>query len=285
MSDEELSKEEILLQQQRKEKKELQAKIQALKKSSSKGDKKKKKETTEEIARLEFELNEKHEKELKELSDSTTKEKSRSNNDTEVNSTAESLEAVKIEENPEDGKRISKAQKRRDKKAEKEKERLEDISRQEEENKLGQRHIEAEKIKAILSARGLKIKDIPSDGDCLFAGVIHQLQNNSKVSELRRLVADMLLSQKDDFQPFLSLEDSEFEDYCEKMATTPKWGGQIEITALSRVLRKPIEVIQAEGPIVQVGNDEFKDQKPIVLTYHRHYYGLGEHYNSVQSIT
>ena len=57
--------------------------------------------------------------------------------------------------------------------------------RQEEENKLGQRHIETEKIKAILEARALKIKDIPSDGDCLFAGVIHQLQNNMKVSELR----------------------------------------------------------------------------------------------------
>ena len=59
------------------------------------------------------------------------------------------------------------------------------ICRQEEENKLGQRHIETEKIKAILEARALKIKDIPSDGDCLFAGVIHQLENNMKVSELR----------------------------------------------------------------------------------------------------
>ena len=49
-----------------------QAKIQVLKKSASKGDKKKKKETTEEIARLELELNEKHDKELKELSDQTS---------------------------------------------------------------------------------------------------------------------------------------------------------------------------------------------------------------------
>jgi len=283
-SDEDLSNEEILSKRQRKEKKDLQAKIQVLKKSASKGDKKKKKETTEEIARLEFELNEKHDKELKELSDQTSIEKSKSETpDAQVETVTDGLEDVEIKEN-----KVSKAQKRRDKKAEKEKERLEDIDRQEEENKLGQRHIETEKIKAILEARALKIKDIPSDGDCLFAGVIHQLQNNMKVSELRRLTSDLLLSQPDDFKPFLSLEymeDSEFEDYCEKMATTPKWGGQVEITALSRALRKPIEVIQAEGPIVQVGIDEFNDQKPIVLTYHRHYYGLGEHYNSVQSNT
>ena len=113
----------------------------------------------------------------------------------------------------------------------------------------------------------------------------YQLEKKITVSEIRKLVADVLLSQKDDFQPFLSLNDSEYETYCEKMANTPKWGGQVEITALSKALHKPIEVIQAEGPIVQVGTDEFKDQKPIVLTYHRHYYGLGEHYNSVQSIT
>ena len=105
---------------------------------------------------------------------------------------------------------------------------------------------------------------------------------------LGRLTSDLLLSQPDEFKPFISMEymeDAEFEDYCEKMATTPKWGGQVEITALSRALQKPIEVIQAEGPILQVGQDEFHGLKPIVLTYHRHYYGLGEHYNSVQSNT
>lgn len=235
VSDEGLSNEEILSKRQRKEKKDLQAKIQVLKKSASKGDKKKKKETTEEIARLEFELNEKHDKELKELSDQTSIEKSKSEtpeSDAQVETVTDGLDDVEIKEN-----KVSKAQKRRDKKAEKEKERLEDIDRQEEENKLGQRNIETEKIKAILEARALKIKDIPSDGDCLFAGVIHQLQNNMKVSELRRLTSDLLLSQPDEFKPFLSLEymeDSEFEDYCEKMATTPKWGGQVEITALSR---------------------------------------------------
>ena len=58
----------------------------------------------------------------------------------------------------------------------------------------------------------------------------------------------------------------------------------MEITALSKGLERPIEVIQAEGPLVQVGQDEFKDQSPIILTYHRHYYGLGEHYNSVKPV-
>ena len=182
-------------------------------------------------------------------------------------------------------KRVSKAQKRRDKKAEKERDRLEDIDRQDEENKKGLRHTETEKIKAILASKGLQIFDVPSDGDCLFSGIAHQLENSPKVMELRKLVSDTLLSHRDDYLPFLSLSEEAFEKYCEAMSSSPKWGGQVEITALSRALKKPIEVIQAEGPPVQVGFDDFRDQKPIVLTYHRHYYGLGEHYNSVTPLS
>lgn len=51
---------------------------------------------------------------------------------------------------------------------------------------------------------------------------------------------------------------------------------------MSHVLKRPLEVIQAKGPVVLAGA-EYKDNglPPITLTYHRHMYGLGEHYNSV----
>ena len=147
--------------------------------------------------------------------------------------------------------------------------------------------METEKIKALLKARGLQIHEVPSDGDCLFAGIAQQVQNRT-VTELRKLVADTLLCHQDEFQPFLSTEtDEEFQVYCQKMATlSSQWGGQVEITALSKALKRPIEVVQAEGPLVQVGHDEFQDKSAtIVLTYHRHYYGLGEHYNSVKPLS
>jgi OTU domain-containing protein 6 len=100
-----------------------------------------------------------------------------------------------------------------------------------------------------------------------------------------KLSIPYLQANKDDFQPFLLLSDEEFVIYCDKMANTPKWGGQVEITALSKALKRPIEVIQAEGPLVQVGEERHKGQPPIILTYHRHYYGLGEHYNSTKPIS
>ena len=64
------------------------------------------------------------------------------------------------------------------------------------------------------------------------------------------------------------------------MASTPEWGGQVELLALSSVLKRPIEVIQAEGTPMVVG-EQFTASR-LLLTYHRHAYGLGEHYNSVQ---
>ena len=97
-----------------REKNELQEKVAELKKSIQKADKKKKKEVNAEILRLEGDLNEKHSAEIMEqmlenvsLEDENVEESTK--------------EEVKVElKQSNDGQRVSKAQKRRDKKAEKE---------------------------------------------------------------------------------------------------------------------------------------------------------------------
>lgn len=191
--------------------------------------------------------------------------------------------------------RISKAQKRRDKKAAKEQERLKEIEKQEEENKYGNRNREAEKIKSILNSRNLVIKEIPSNGDCLFAGLaylinINQKDINTSVKQLRKEAAEHIRANSEDYLPFLAdsntgetLNEEQFEKYCQDMENAPVWGGQVELRALSETRKRPIEVVQAEGPSVIVG-EEFKksddDKSDLILTYHRHAYGLGEHYNA-----
>jgi len=250
MSDEELDPREALLKNQRKEKKDLQSKIQALKKTASKGDKKKKKELNDEIAKLETELVEKHKLELLEFETSTISiEKSDSTKDSDNQNCDENEQDNNSDEKEN---RVSKAQKRRDKKNEKDKQRLEDIDKQEEENKNGIRHLEQEKIKSLLEGRNLKLAEIPSDGDCMFAGLVHQLVQlnlNSTVTDLRRNTADELMKNKADYSPFLSnpstgdmLSDPEYQAYCSKMASTPAWGGQVELQAMATVLERPIEV-------------------------------------------
>jgi len=295
MSDEELDPKELLLKMQRKEKKDLQSKIQVLKKTASKGDKKKKKEAAEEIANLEAELTLKHKNELAQFDELNDKNHS----EEETPSPEEIFEANEEQNDQEENfnnfgnQRISKAQKRRDKKAAKEQERLKEIEKQEEENKYGNRNREAEKIKSILNSRNLVIKEIPSNGDCMFAGLAYQLGRldiNTSVKQLRKAAAEHIRANSDDYLPFLSdsttgemLNEEQFDKYCQDMENVPVWGGQVELRALSETLKRPIEVVQAEGPSVIVG-EEFKKsddgQSDVILTYHRHAYGLGEHYNA-----
>jgi len=296
MSEDESDPRELLLTSHRKEKKELQAQIQALKKTASKGDKKKKKEVSETIANLEAKLKEKHKAELTNLEEEGLAGDHLANRESAVPEIVQ-----KVEENSDDAalgplpikeeySRVSKAQKRREKKALKEKERLEEIENQEELNKSGPRLLEQEAIKQKLTERKLKLKEIASDGDCLFSGVVHQLQRlglSSSIRELRSNTATELRDKPDEYLPFLTnprtgdmLTGEEFESYCDKMMNTPAWGGQIELKALSKVLKRPIQVIQGTGPDIVIG-EEFQEKETILLTYHRHLHGLGEHYNSV----
>ncbi|KFM82157.1 OTU domain-containing protein 6B, partial [Stegodyphus mimosarum] len=75
------------------------------------------------------------------------------------------------------------------------------------------------------------------------------------------------------------MSEEQYIKYCEDIVKTSSWGGHVEIQALSNICGKPMEVIQAEGPSVIAGDEH--DSPRLIISYHRHVYGLGEHYNSV----
>lgn len=262
----------------RKERKELQAKIQALKKAA-KNDKNKKKELTAEIARLETDLDMKQKEEIEACHQENLSDR---------------VELDIEPTHPEEAQlKLSKAQKRRDKKFQQEKEREVQIKLQDKENLHGPRNTEIKAIEDKLKLVKLKIFAIASDGDCLYKAVSHQLtakkQQELSVIELRTKVADYIRNHKEDFIPFMSnpetcdmLTDIEFEDYCDKIKDTKVWGGQLEIRALSNCLKCPINVIQATGPEVIKQGSEFEGP-PLIITYHRHMFSLGEHYNSTSA--
>ncbi|KAG7311523.1 hypothetical protein JYU34_002569 [Plutella xylostella] len=261
----------------RKEKKELQAHIQALKKAA-KNDKSKKKELTAEIARLESEIDIRHKKELDEFQETQP----------------EAVGEADPEPEAETKIKVSKAQKRREKKSQQEKERAEQIKLQEKENINGPRNMEIQAINAKLKELKFKLYPIPSDGDCLYKAVSHQLETvrntTLSVDALRTNMATYIRQNKEDFLPFMCnpetfemLNDEEFDEYCDKISNTKVWGGQLEIRALSNSLKCPIKVIQATGPESIDQGMEFEGT-PIVLTYHRHMYSLGEHYNSTEPV-
>ncbi|XP_051879182.1 deubiquitinase OTUD6B isoform X2 [Pristis pectinata] len=280
------TEEDALLKRHRKEKKELQAKIQGMKNAVAKNDKKRRKQLVEEVAKIEAELELRHEEELKQLSlvKSSTVESSTNgvaNLELEINNGKEVKQP-----------RVSKAQKRREKKAAQEKEREERIAEAEVENLKGARYLENQKLAEILAARKLQIKQIPSDGHCMYKAIEDQLRKQNSLLtlvELRSQAAEYMRTHMDDFLPFLTNSNTgdmytpdEFEKYCHEVANTAAWGGQLELRALSHVLKMPVEVIQADSTPITIGEEYGK--KPIILVYMRHAYGLGEHYNSVQQL-
>ena len=238
--------------------------------------KKNKKQVTEEIAKLESDLKARQEKEILEFDDKNP-----------IEQVSESLGEVVVNE---EGPRVSKAQKRREKKEQEARQREEDIKAAEEASKYGPRSMEKMSILSRLKARKLQLHEVPANGDCMFASILHQFPENLSISDLRQRTADEIRSSEGDYRPFLThpesgdmLSDEQFEEYCCKMATEQSsWGSQVELKAISKMLNVRIEVVQGEGPLVVIG--ESADGGPLVLTYHRHQFGLGEHYNSVNPI-
>uniref|UniRef100_A0A4X2JPP0 ubiquitinyl hydrolase 1 n=1 Tax=Vombatus ursinus TaxID=29139 RepID=A0A4X2JPP0_VOMUR len=281
LPEEEEEKQDQLLKRHRKEKKELQAKIQSMKNVVPKNDKKRRKQLIEDVAKLEGEMEQRHKEELEHL-------KLTSHAENEIDSVV-NIASLDIENQQP---RISKAQKRREKKAALEKEREERIAEAEIENLSGARHLENQKLARILAARHLEIKQIPSDGHCMYRAVEDQLKEQEcplTVATLRSQTAEYMQNHVEDFLPFLTNPNTgdtytpeEFGKYCDDIVNTAAWGGQLELRALSHILQTPIEVIQADSPPIVVG-EEYSN-KPLTLVYMRHAYGLGEHYNSVKQL-
>ncbi|XP_060099502.1 deubiquitinase OTUD6B [Heteronotia binoei] len=276
----------LLIRRQRKEKRELQAKIQGMKNTVPKNDKKRRKQLSDSVAKLEVDLEQKHKEELKKLKETVPEQ-------SQEDSAAISMARLELENTQQvQPARVTKAQKRREKKAALEKEREERIAEAEIENLTGARHLESQKLAHILSIRQLEIKQIPSDGHCMYRAIEDQLkerQNSWTVATLRAQTAEYMRTHVDDFLPFLTnpstgdlYSHDEFEKYCCDIANSAAWGGQLELRALSHILQTPIEVVQMDSPPIIVG-EEYSG-KLLILVYMKHAYGLGEHYNSVNPL-
>ncbi|KAE8216392.1 hypothetical protein CF327_g419 [Tilletia walkeri] len=149
--------------------------------------------------------------------------------------------------------------------------------------------------------------EINPDGHCLYAAVADQLgvrkNQPTDYKSTRHAAAEYMRAHPDDFIPFMADEDvvtgakekvgssneskapeAHFEEYCSAIENTGVWGGQPEILALSHAYEVPIHVAQVGQPVLKIGEDNYGEANtvPLVISYHRHMYGLGEHYNSLR---
>ncbi|KAF8779011.1 hypothetical protein HU200_003117 [Digitaria exilis] len=290
---------EEVLSRHRKEKSKLQDKETSLKKAAAKGSKAeqkaKKKQVEEEITCLSAELEARHAAELASFGYKPSGSSEKGNLDNLVKAIA----GVSVSSNSESAK-LSKGAKRREKKAKEEAAREQRIQ-EEQSNLVSDRMLENEKLEKKLEPLGLTIQEIKPDGHCLYRAVENQLllHSNARYSyqDLREMTAKYMREHAADFLPFFLSEGKadagsdpveSFEKYCQEIESTAAWGGQLELGALTHCLKKHIVVYSGSLPDVEMGQ-EYKSgsgsssagDASIRLSFHRHAYGLGEHYNSV----
>ena len=100
------------------------------------------------------------------------------------------------------------------------------------------------------------------------------------------LCADTLLQNQDEFAPFCEYTDSisTFDEYLNSVRNSAEWGGHLELRALGIALGRPIYVYSVQSGAKPLAIHEAEKEisaEPILLSYHLHYYALGEHYNQV----
>ncbi|XP_074301702.1 OVARIAN TUMOR DOMAIN-containing deubiquitinating enzyme 5-like isoform X1 [Silene latifolia] len=293
-----------VLTRHRKEITQLQSKETEMKKAAAKGSKAeqkaKKKQVEEAIAKLSTKLKEKHAQELSSLGYNTTN--GNENNKGNLDTLVKAIAGVSVSSQAESFK-PSKSNKRREKRAQEEAAREQRI-KEEQDNTISDRMIESEKLEKKLEPLGLTISEVKPDGHCLYRAVEDQLAQLSDGSSpynfqrLREMVASYMRSNASEFLPFFSSESEveeesndslmdRFEKYCREVESTAAWGGQLELGALTHCLRRHIMIFSGSFPDVEMGKEYkvddggFSFKSSILLSYHRHAFGLGEHYNSV----
>ncbi|TPX64549.1 hypothetical protein SpCBS45565_g05784 [Spizellomyces sp. 'palustris'] len=283
-----------VLSRQRREAKELTGRITALKKTVG-GNKQKKKEIQAQIAQLEKELSERHERERADAKSKVT--------GPGPNQTPDDLGVVEATNSPDGSsmgdeslsavqdtaRKPNKAKLRKQRKAAE----FEEMRRQaadEAADMVNHKEIEDDAIASLISPLGLSITP---DGHCMYNAIADQISVRGRgepmsYKNLRRITANYLREHPEDFVPFLVNQDGnpytpeEYDKYCDDVENTAVWGGQLELQALSRGLRRHMQIIQMGTPLLKIGED-FPGE-PLMLSYHRHAYGLGEHYNSLRPV-
>ncbi|TPX33178.1 hypothetical protein SmJEL517_g03816 [Synchytrium microbalum] len=276
--------EEDMRARHRKEVKDLAGRTTSLKKSVGKGasSAKKKKEVLEEIAKLEQELESRHESELNALlasSSSLSKpdEQPIAEPDADLESRMDNLQVSPDAPSASESrsKKPNRQQLRKEKKQAKfEEDRAQALKEAADAPNL--REVEDAAISKALQPMGLTIKHIMPDGHCLYNAISDQMawrREDSAVpaADMRRTAASYLRTHQDAFAPFLlsdegeMMTEGEFQQYCDDIEQKPVWGGQLEIQAISAALSRPIHVVQMNQPVMVIG-EEFASFEPLIIS-------------------
>ena len=136
-------------------------------------------------------------------------------------------------------------------------------------------------LKVNLGYRICKVKD---DGNCIFSAFSHQIYGDACFHALiRDKCCDYMDLYRERFQDFIDTEKhyANFSHYLNNMRALRTWGGNLEITALSELYQRPVEVYAQQTTPRTTFSDSVtydNDLPPIRVSFKN-----GNHYDSIVS--
>ncbi|POO01278.1 OTU domain-containing protein 5/Otubain-like deubiquitinase [Trema orientale] len=127
----------------------------------------------------------------------------------------------------------------------------------------------------IRRSKGLEVKRMLEDGNCLFRAVADQVYGDSEAYELmRQMCIDYMERERDHFSQFIT---EGFTSYCKRKRRDKVYGNNAEIQALSEMYNRPIHIYSYGTEPINIFHGNYNtDTPPIRLSYHH-----GNHYNAL----
>ncbi|XP_020527335.1 OTU domain-containing protein 5-B isoform X2 [Amborella trichopoda] len=127
----------------------------------------------------------------------------------------------------------------------------------------------------IRRTKGLEVKRMVEDGNCLFRAIADQVFGDPEMyDETRHMCIDYMEKERDHFSQFIT---EGFTSYCKRKRRDKVYGNNVEIQAFCEMFNRPIHIFSyGTEPINIFHNSYHTDTPPIRLSYHH-----GNHYNSL----
>ncbi|NXF34043.1 OTUD3 protein, partial [Nyctibius bracteatus] len=130
-----------------------------------------------------------------------------------------------------------------------------------------------------LRALGLKLREVPGDGNCLFRALGDQLEGHSRNHlRHRQETVDYMIKQREDFEPFVE-DDVPFEKHVTNLAKPGTFAGNDAIVAFARNNQINVVIHQLNAPLWQIQGTDKNNARELHIAYR-----YGEHYDSVRRI-
>nr|XP_034976240.1 OTU domain-containing protein 3 isoform X1 [Zootoca vivipara] len=130
-----------------------------------------------------------------------------------------------------------------------------------------------------LQALGLRLREVPGDGNCLFRALGDQLEGHSRDHlKHRQETVDYMIKQREDFEPFVE-DDVPFEKHVSNLAQPGTFAGNDAIVAFAKNNQVNVVIHQLNAPLWQIRGTDKSNARELHIAYR-----YGEHYDSVRKI-